>query len=99
MANANDEVCNKLVIDEDGYAHVIQDPYKGHLYPVSQETWCAGNGYVGKNSSLSDLHDSYVLSLHSWLSYLCYGCRVYDDVYKSDHNIQDVIEKIKQYYN
>ena len=45
------------------------------------------------------MHDSYVLSLHSWLSYLNYGCRVYDDIYKSDYNIQDVIDKIKQYYN
>ena len=98
MVNADDDVCNKLVIDEDGYAHVIQDPHKGHLYPVSQETWGAGNGYVGKNSSLSDLHDSYVLSLHSWLSYLHYGRRIYDDVYKSDHNIQEVIDKITQYY-
>ena len=98
MVNADDDVCNKLVIDEDGYAHVIQDPHKGHLYPVSQETWGAGNGYVGKNSSLSDLHDSYVLSLHSWLSYLNYGCRVYDDIYKSDHNIQDVLDKIKEFY-
>lgn len=98
MVKADDDVCNKLVIDEDGYAHVIQDPQQGHLYPVSQETWCAGNRYVGKNSNLSDLHDSYVLSLHSWLSYLHYGRRIYDDVYKSDHNIQDVLGKIKEFY-
>ena len=98
MVRADDDVCNKLVIDEDGYAHVIQDPQQGHLYPVSQETWGAGNRYVGKNSNLSDLHDSYVLSLHSWLSYLHYGRRIYDDVYKSDHNIQEVIDKITQYY-
>lgn len=97
MLNANDEVNNKLVIDEEGYAQIIQNPKHGVLYPVSQETWCAGNMYVGKDSKLTDLHDSYVLSLHSWLHYLHSGCRVYDDIYVSDDNIKDVIEKITKY--
>lgn len=99
MLNANDDVNNKLVIDEDGYARIIQDPQQGKLYPVSQETWCAGNRYVGKNSKLTDLHDSYVLSMHSWLGYLQYGCRIFDDVYKSDHNLKEVIKKVKEYYS
>ena len=98
MVNANDDVNNKLVIDEDGYAHVIQNPKHGVLYPVSQETWCAGNMYVGKDSRLSDLHDSYVLSLHSWLHYLQSGSRVYDDLFVSDYNLPEIIDKIEGYY-
>lgn len=47
MRNADDSFNNKLVIDEDGTAHILQNPQLGCLYPVSIETWCAGNGYVG----------------------------------------------------
>lgn len=39
MRNADDNNSNKLVIDEDGYAHIIQNPNLGFLYPVAQETW------------------------------------------------------------
>ena len=99
MRNADDEHFNKLVIDEDGYAHIIQKPQLGILYPVSQETWCAGNLYVGKNSSLSDLHDSYVLCMNLWLSYLETGQHMNDDFYISDDGLDKVIEKVKMYYS
>lgn len=99
MLAANDEQNNKLVIDEEGYAHIIQDTSNGALYPVSQETWCSGNNYVGKDSPLSDLHDSYVLSINSWLLYLKTGCRIYDDLYVSDSGIEKVIEEIKKFYS
>ena len=98
MRNADDEYNNKLVIDEDGYAHIIQNPLLGVLYPVSQETWCAGNMYVGKNSSLSDLHDSYVLCMHLWLAYLETGQYMYDDYYVSDDGLDKIIEKVKKCY-
>lgn len=98
MRNADDSTSNKLVIDEDGYAHVINNPQYGCLYPVSQETWCAGNRYVGKDSSLSDLHDSYVLCTHLWLTYLETGLQMYDDVYVTDARLDEVIEKVKKYY-
>lgn len=98
MRNADDEYNNKLVIDEDGYAHIIQNPLLGVLYPVSQETWCAGNMYVGKNSSLSDLHDSYVLCMHLWLAYLETGQYMYDDYYVSDDRLDKIIEKVKKCY-
>lgn len=98
MVNADDNLDNKLVIDEDGYARLIHDPYMGHLYPVSQETWFAGYRYVGKDSKLTDLHNSYVLCCHLWLSYLKTGRRQYDDIYISDNGIEDVIEKIHGYY-
>ena len=99
MRNADDENNNQLVIDEDGYAHIIQGFKQGNLYPVSQETWCAGNMYVGKDSNLSDLHDSYVLCMHLWLSYLKTGRHMYDDCYVSDNGLDKVIEAVKQFYS
>ena len=98
MRGADDSKSNKLVIDEDGYAHIIQEPRQGLLYPVSIETWCAGNMYVGANSSLSDLHDSYVLCMHLWLAYLETGRQMYDDIYVSDEGLDKVIEEVKKYY-
>jgi len=98
MINADDNKNNKLVIDEDGYARIIQNPFYGYLYPVSQETWFAGNQYVGKDSELTDLHDSYVLCIHLWLKYLETGYRQYDDLYVSDDGLDKIIEEIKKYY-
>lgn len=88
----------KLVIDEDGYAHIIQNPNLGFLYPVAQETWGAGNMYVGKNSNLSDLHDSYVLCMNLWLVYLKNGQHMYDDTYVPDDGLDKVIEEVDKYY-
>ncbi len=98
MRTADDENNNQLVIDEDGYAHIIQGFKHGNLYPVSQETWCAGNMYVGKDSNLSDLHDSYVLCMHLWLSYLKTGRHMYDDCYVSDNGLDKIIEAVKKFY-
>lgn len=98
MRNADDNNSNKLVIDEDGYAHIIQNPNLGALYPVTQETWGAGNMYVGKNSNLSDLHDSYVLCMNLWLAYLKNGQHMYDDTYVPDDGLDKVIEEINKYY-
>ena len=39
MRNANDDENNKLVIDENGNACLVQNPSLGLLYPVSIETW------------------------------------------------------------
>lgn len=98
MQQADDTKINKLVIDEEGYAHIIQKVSDGMFYPVSQESWGASLGYVGSNSSLNDLHDSYVLSLHSWLRYLQTGQRVYDDLWVSDTGLEDIIKEIMKYY-
>lgn len=97
MRNANDEENNKLVIDENGKAHIIQVPLQGKLYPVSIETWGAGNNYVGASSSLADAEPAYHLCLKLWLAYLETGCRQYDDYY--DFVDQEMtIKKIKDLY-
>ena len=97
MRNADDSFNNKLVIDEDGTAHILQNPQLGCLYPVSIETWCAGNGYVGLASSLSEALPSYHLCLQLWLHYLMTGKCQYDDAYVFVDE-EEIINKLQMYY-
>ena len=97
MAGADDSKNNKLVIDEDGCAHIITNPGLACLYPVSIETWCAGNGYVGQDSSLSDAEPAYHLCLSLWLDYLNTDKKQYDDYYRQI-DMDKTIEELKKYY-
>lgn len=97
MREANDDVNNKLVIDENGYACLIQEIRQGVLYPVSIETWCAGNHYVGKDTSLDDAEPSYRLCLSLWLRFLQTGRRQYGDCYV-EIDEEKVVDAIKQFY-
>ena len=98
MINADDNNNNKLVIDEDGFARIIQITRQGVLYPVSQETWCAGNYYVGERAKRAEAHDSYVLCTYLWLDYLKTGKYQYSDLYIPDDNMDNIISEIKKYY-
>ena len=98
MASADDSINNKLVIDENGYAKLINNPRLGHLYPVSQETWCAGNRYVGKHSSLSDAKPSYESCLLAWLDFLQKEKPVYISNYTTLDDESKIMKEIKQYY-
>lgn len=74
MQKADDRKGNKLVIDEEGYVHVI--PFHsvcGDIYPVAHEMWGAYKNYVGKYSSLTELDSAYIDSLGCWLEYLKTG--------------------------
>lgn len=97
MADADDSKNNKLVIDEDGYAHIITNPGLAYLYPISIETWCAGNGYVGQDSSLSDAEPAYHLCLSLWLYYLITNKKQYDDCYRQI-DVDKTLEEIEKYY-
>lgn len=98
MRNADDRLDNQLVIDENGYAKVIKKDEYSHLYPVRHETWCSGNKYVGKYSSLSTLEDDYILSLQGWLLYLKTGKPIYMDHKYDNCNEEDLIREIMTYY-
>ena len=96
MRAADDRVRNKLVIDEYGRAKIIQKIGDAELYPVTQETWGAGNIYVGKYSTLSDAEQSYQNMLEGWLFYIEHSRRIYVEDSYSD--INELEKKINKYY-
>ena len=98
MKNADDRLGNTLVIDEFGLAQVIPEYFDKHTYPVSQETWCSRNNYVGKYSSLPDLDQSYEYMLEGWLDYLMNDVTTYVDHRLEDIKIPELLNKIKMYY-
>lgn len=98
MRNADDRINNVLVIDEDGYAHVVEFNEAIYLYPVRHESWQAGNIYVGKYSSLATLEDDYISSLQGWLDYLTYGKHVYMDYVRDNNNEEILLSEIRKFY-
>ncbi len=98
MRGADDRETNILVIDENGYAQMMQSISDSQLYPVRNEAWQAGNMYVGRYSNLSDLNRTYICSLQGWLMYLETGRTVYMDYMHDNNNIEELIQEIKQYY-
>ena len=96
MRQADDRLHNVLVIDEDGYAHVISNIYRASSYPVRHETWDAGNCYVGKYSTLRTLDDMYVQSLEGWYDYLTHGHSVHKDYIDGVLSRDELIQKIHE---
>lgn len=95
MKNADDRVNNTLVIDENGYPRIISNnEFDLSSFPVRHETWNAYNSYVGKYSKLSTLDDTYISSLHGWLSFLKSKKSVYIDYPPEFENEQELITKI-----
>ena len=100
MRNADDRRGNQLVIDEDGYAHVLPTDirHNGSLYPVSNESWGAYNNYVGQYSSLVTLDETYRDMLACWLKYLKSGHHIHCDTNQCDNNIEDLLSEIIKLY-
>lgn len=98
MKSADDRLNNTLVIDEFGFAQVISGHFDKRTYPVSQETWCSRNNYVGKYSGLFDLEESYEWMLDGWLDYLERCVTVFKDNKSRDLTIPELLKKIKVYY-
>lgn len=67
------------------------------FYPVSHETWCPRNNYVGPYSSLSDLQPAYIDSLVCWLRFLKSDKRQYCD-FNEHANEAETIKEIKKFY-
>ena len=99
IQKADDRVHNRLVIDEDGQAHVIRDhKMTAFTYPVRHEPWHAGGVFVGKYSSLSYLDDDYISSLEGWLKYLQLKKAIYVEYVSRKMSEEELISEIKQYY-
>ncbi len=99
MRNADDRHTNQLVIDEEGYAKIISDNENGMLYPVRLESWNAGNNYVGKYAKLFTLDETYECCLYGWLNYLKIGRTQYVDLLPEKIDEEQVVLKIKEFYN
>lgn len=99
MKEADDRKNNILVIDEDGYAQLVNRPFEALWYPTRQESWCAGNIYVGKYSDLSDASGAYQVSLNGWLSYLETGDQQYGNewIFYTPEEKEQCISEIKKY--
>lgn len=99
MRKADDRVNNQLVIDEDGYAHVIPIIERGYgsLFPVSHEIWGGRKNYVGRYSNLYSLDNDYADSLVAWVEYLNTGCQRYCDLNRYP-DIAKIHERISAFY-
>ena len=95
MIDADDRRGNVLVVDEDGYAHIVLDTNDADYYPVKLEPWDARNNYVGKYSQLSDLRGAYLRALECWHDYLETGQHQYTD-YTELKDDKEIIEKIRK---
>ena len=100
MRSADDRKNNVLVVDENGYANVIDadDFHAINTYPASIETWCSRNNYVGKYADLASVKDVYLMILSSWLSFLMSGEHGYVD-YVDLEDEADLLSKIKNITN
>lgn len=98
MQNADDRVNNQLVIDENGYAKIIQNICERYFYPVRLESWDSGNNYVGKYSSLSFLDECYRESLEGWLDYLRTGRQIYKDYTSNNLSLDKLVSTIQKFY-
>lgn len=98
MREADDRFHNTLVIDENGFAKIVQGSESSHSYPVRLSSWNAGNRYVGKYSSLNTLDDNYIMSLQGWLSYLKTGRSIMVDYIDGNYNEESLLEEIHKYY-
>lgn len=98
MRKADDRINNQLVIDENGYAKVIENDGYGYLFPVRHEPWDAGNMYVGKYSKLLSLDEAYISSLQGWLLYLKSGQNQYMDYIHPNSNEEKLLREINEYY-
>lgn len=98
MRNADDRLGNVLVIDENGFVHVIPDTKEAKIFPVTMESWDARNNYVGKYSSLDSLEEAYLCALEGWLEYLKYGRHVYVD-YTDLKDDKEILGEIKKMYS
>jgi len=95
MVKADDRQDNTLVLDGEGYAHIIIDSKESMFYPVCTETWQAGNCYVGKYADVdSQIEAEYALILQGLIKYLRSGRRTYAN--DSFGNEEDMICEIKE---
>lgn len=101
LRTGNDFRSNRLVIDEDGYAKLIDGDshFERCQYPVYQESYNAQNNYVGQYANLDDVNEIYLAMLDGWLHHLRTGRQHDVDYYEDNLDAEELIEEIKEYYS
>lgn len=92
LLSGDDSIDNSLIIDFDGFLHLV--PFrqaKNGPYAVRFETFLAGNGYVGNESSLNHIENTYKALLQGWEIHL--GCH---DMIYMDYADSTSIEETKK---
>ncbi|MGD6879292.1 hypothetical protein [Bacillus infantis] len=95
LLSGDDNYNNSLVVDFDGYLHLV--PFKEAInrgYAVRYETFGAGNGYVGSESSLNHIKGTYLTLLSAWAIHLHSHNKVYKD-YPPTETEEEIIQDIK----
>lgn len=100
LRGGNDLKNNRLVIDEDGYAKLVNSdiPYEEYRYPVIQESYNAGNNYVGKYANLDDINEIYLNMLDGWLHHLMTEQNYSIDYYEETKNEKELLVEIEKFY-
>ena len=103
MIKADDRKYNTLIINEDGYAKVVEGRNQGQFYPASSDPWSPGYGYVGKYRQVwTDLHLLYEDILVAWYEHLKNGGH-HHDLYEDSssvgfESIEDLKNEVLKYY-
>ena len=100
LRSGNDFRNNRLVIDEEGYAQLIDSDlhYEHYRYPVSKESYDARNNYVGQYANLDDVSGIYQAMLDGWLHHLRTGQRYDVDYYEQCEDTEKMLAELEQYY-
>ncbi|WP_281869945.1 hypothetical protein [Brevibacillus parabrevis] len=98
LVNGDDEQHNVLIVDWNGNVKLVPFNVGRKEYAVRYESFQAGNGYVGRGSSLNHFDSTYSALLEGWLLHLKAHDSVYRD-YSSDRKLEEIIKDIEVAYN
>lgn len=103
LLNGDDRYVNVLLLDFDGKPKLIplkngETPLTISYYPVRNESYMFGNGYVGNEKSIEDIDLLYTNLLSNWLLHLETGKSQYTD-YFDNVDEETTLKRIKDFYN
>ncbi|WP_411679854.1 hypothetical protein [Clostridium thailandense] len=99
LMNGNDSVSNSLIIDFDGYLKLKNRMGFGDFiaysnYAVREESYEAGNGYVGQDFDDKYIDNLYLNMLDEWSSHLESGRSLYHDYDECNLDEKEILSKI-----
>lgn len=99
IRSGNDDVYNSLIIDFEGIPGLVQlddiNDGRGN-YAVRFETFCAGNGYVGRDTSGNHINDTYIGLLEGWCTHLKCGKSIYFDFVDGAQSESELLGEIEE---